>query len=84
VPAPPPPPLAAVAPPPPAPPAASPAAPAAPRAAATPESEDRLETLKRWVGYMPEVRLGKAIYRWVKSQPPAGELPPPDPAIQTR
>ena len=24
----------------------------------------------RWVGYMPEVKAGKAIVRWVKSQPP--------------
>jgi hypothetical protein len=76
--------VTAVAPPPPAPPAASPAAPAASRADATPESEDRLEIVKRWVGYIPEVRLGKAIYRWVKSQPPAGALPPPDPAVQAR
>jgi hypothetical protein len=25
----------------------------------------------RWVGYLPEVKAGKAIVRWVKSQPPA-------------
>jgi hypothetical protein len=30
-----------------------------------------VETVKRLVGYLPEVRLGKAIVRWVKSQPPA-------------
>jgi hypothetical protein len=30
-----------------------------------------METVKRLIGYMPEVRAGKAIYRWVKSQPPA-------------
>jgi hypothetical protein len=26
--------------------------------------------LKEWTGYIPEVRLGKAIYRWAKKQPP--------------
>jgi hypothetical protein len=36
-----------------------------------------METVKRLIGYMPEVRAGKAIYRWVKSQPPADPLPPP-------
>jgi hypothetical protein len=25
---------------------------------------------RQWVGYMPEVKAGKAIVRWVKSQPP--------------
>jgi hypothetical protein len=25
---------------------------------------------RRWVGYMPEVKAGQAIVRWVKSQPP--------------
>jgi hypothetical protein len=32
------------------------------------EKEDVGDKLKRWVGYMPEVRLGKAIARWVKSK----------------
>ena len=35
----------------------------------------RLETLKRLVGYIPEVRAGKAIIRWMKSQPPAEQRP---------
>lgn len=51
------------------PPAASPTAPAAQRDPVMTPREDRVETLKRWVGYIPEVRLGKAIVRWVKSQP---------------
>jgi hypothetical protein len=32
---------------------------------------ETMETVKRLIGYIPEVRLGKAIVRWVKSQPPA-------------
>jgi hypothetical protein len=31
---------------------------------------ETLEKLKWLVGYMPEVIVGKAIVRWVKSQPP--------------
>jgi hypothetical protein len=31
---------------------------------------ETLETVKWLVGYIPEVRAGKAIVRWVKSQPP--------------
>jgi hypothetical protein len=31
---------------------------------------ETLETVKWLVGYMPEVIVGKAIVRWVKSQPP--------------
>jgi hypothetical protein len=54
------------------------ASPVAPRRSSDLAREDRLETLKRWVGYIPEVRLGKAVARWVKSQPPAGPLPPPE------
>lgn len=70
-------------PPPPAPPVASP-----PRIARQPDvanssTTDRLDTLKRWVGYIPEVRIGKAIVRWVKSQP-AVEPPPPVDPIQTQ
>jgi hypothetical protein len=39
-----------------------------------------LETLKRWAEYVPEVRMGKAIIRWVQSQPPAEAQPPqPEP-----
>jgi len=34
-----------------------------------PRSET-VETLKRLIGYIPEVRLGRAIVRWAKSQPP--------------
>ena len=37
-----------------------------------------LETLKRWAAYAPEVRVGRAIIRWVKSQSPA-DSPPPEP-----
>jgi hypothetical protein len=40
-----------------------------PDIAMDPRSET-VETLKRLIGYIPEVRLGKAIARWVKSQPP--------------
>jgi len=38
-------------------------------------------TVNRWVGYMPEVRAGKALVRWVKSQPPPDgrRLPDPEP-----
>jgi hypothetical protein len=36
-----------------------------------------LQTLKRWVEYVPEVRVGKAILRWVRSQPPPDAEPPP-------
>jgi hypothetical protein len=32
---------------------------------------ETMETVKRLIGYIPEVRLGRAIVRWVKSQPPA-------------
>jgi len=40
----------------------------------------KVETLKRLVGYIPEVRLGKAIAHWVKSQPPVDpESRPPKP-----
>jgi hypothetical protein len=35
----------------------------------------KLETLKRLVGYIPEVRAGKAIIRWIKSQPPVDAAP---------
>lgn len=44
---------------------------------------DRVATLKRWVGYIPEVRLGKAIVRWVKSQPPPESEPSPSPSPST-
>jgi hypothetical protein len=44
-----------------------------------------METVKRLIGYIPEVRAGKAIYRWVKSQPPADPGPRPStPSPQTR
>ena len=29
-----------------------------------------METMTRLIGYIPEVRVGRAIFRWVKSQPP--------------
>src|SRR5919106_1782015 len=45
----------------------------------------RMGTGKRLIGYMPEVRAGKAIYRWVNSQPPADAGPrPPTPSPQAR
>jgi hypothetical protein len=28
------------------------------------------EVLKEWAGFIPEVRLAKAIYRWARKQPP--------------
>jgi hypothetical protein len=40
-----------------------------PDIAKDPRSET-IETLKRLIGYIPEVRLGRAIVRWVKSRPP--------------
>jgi hypothetical protein len=50
---------------------AMPAPPAVPGpdVAKDPRSET-VEALKRLIGYISEVRLGKAIVRWVKSQPP--------------
>jgi len=51
---------------------------AAPVAVSAPQSET-VEALKRLVNYMPEVRVGKAIVRWVKAQPPAGSWRPPEP-----
>jgi len=47
---------------------ATPAVPG-PDIAKDPHSET-VETLKRLIGYIPEVRLGRAIVRWGKSQPP--------------
>jgi hypothetical protein len=50
----------------------TPALPPVPRAdIAKSQRPGTMETVKRLIGYMPEVRAGKAIYRWVKSQPPA-------------
>jgi hypothetical protein len=44
-----------------------------------------VETLKRLTGYMPEVKLAKAIFRWVKSQPaPEGPQSPAPGAPETR
>jgi hypothetical protein len=39
---------------------------------------DSLETLKQLVGSVPEVRVGKALIRWVKSHPHRAPLPPTD------
>ena len=69
--------------------AVAPPPPASPAASRAPvpwqlEVEEGLETVKRWVGYIPEVRVGKAIARWVKSQPPADSLPRPADPIQTQ
>jgi WAS/WASL-interacting protein len=36
---------------------------------------DTLDTIKRYVGYIPEVRLGKAIVGWVKRHPAAAPAP---------
>jgi len=62
--------VAAVAPSPsPLPPATAAGRPSATAAAKERSDESTIETMKRLADYMPEVRLGKAIYRWVKSQP---------------
>jgi hypothetical protein len=39
-----------------------------------------VDKARRWVGYMPEMRVGKALVHWVKSQPPpdGGPLAAPD------
>ena len=56
----------------------TPAAPPVPRAdIAKNQRSETTETVKRLIGYMPEVRAGKAIYRWVKSQPPPDAGPRP-------
>jgi hypothetical protein len=62
---------------------------AAPRATARPstvhaarvqsERSSRLQKLKRWARSMPEVRIDKALARWVKSLPPPHPRPPADP-----
>ena len=41
--------------------------------------KEPIERLKKWVDYVPEVRAGKAIYRWVRSQPPVESQPTPQP-----
>lgn len=41
----------------------------APPVAASPLTAT-VATARQWVGYMPALRAGKAIVRWVKSQPP--------------
>jgi hypothetical protein len=38
-----------------------------------------MDRLKKWVDYIPEVRMGKAVYRWVKSQPPVEPQPTAQP-----
>lgn len=37
-------------------------------------SPSTVQTLKEWAGYIPEVRLARAIYRWAKKQPPSDGL----------
>jgi hypothetical protein len=37
------------------------------------------EVLLKWAGYIPEVRMAKAIYRWAKKQPPADGVRPGEP-----
>jgi len=64
------------------PPARRAAAPAPAPAVATPPSApsepgDRLETLKRLAGYIPEVWLARTVARWVKTQPPGETAPAP-------
>jgi hypothetical protein len=41
---------------------------------ATKPLPEPLERMKRLIEYLPEVKMGKALIRWVRSQPP------PDPA----
>jgi hypothetical protein len=36
-----------------------------------------METMTRLIGYIPEVRVGRAIFRWAKSQPPVDRETPP-------
>jgi hypothetical protein len=68
----------------PAPPPEPPAAPVkpAPRPVPAPEVATKplpepIETVKRLIEHIPEVKVGKVIMRWVKSQPPADAGPPP-------
>jgi len=51
----------------------------APASVAEPRAPSTMETLKKWAGYMPEVRLGKLIYRWAKKQPPPDDIGLADP-----
>lgn len=37
-----------------------------------------IERLKRWAEHAPEVRAGRAIVRWVRSQPADPEPPQPE------
>jgi len=43
---------------------------------APPAPPSTVEVLKEWTGYIPEVRLAKAIYRWAKKQPPPDGVGP--------
>jgi hypothetical protein len=47
-----------------------------------------IETVKRLIERLPEVKMGRALVRWVRSQPPAdspAQLPEPQrPQTQTR
>jgi hypothetical protein len=62
---------------------------AAPRATARPSTahparvqtdrSKRLQELKRWARSIPDVRIDKALARWVKSLPPPARRPPADP-----
>jgi len=47
---------------------------------------ERIETLKHLAGYLPEVRIARAIAAWVKTQPPPDNEPHPEllPSPQTR
>ena len=44
-------------------------------------SGDRIETLKWLAGYIPEVWLARKVAHWVRSKPPAGGAPQPEPAV---
>ena len=39
------------------------------------------EVVKEWAGYIPEVRMAKAIYRWAKKQPPPDDTERAKPEI---
>jgi hypothetical protein len=36
-----------------------------------------IETVRRVIEYIPEVKVGRAIIDWIRSQPPADPAPPP-------
>lgn len=46
---------------------------------AAPAPQSTGQILKEWAGYIPEVRLARAIYRWGKKQPPPDGTRPEEP-----